>query len=538
MKYLVILSLLIANTLWAAPLNETQKLSDFNQLVYSMESGYGPLKYKTTKGMDLNVLKVAYVEKIKATKTNAEFYYLLKQFISEFHDGHFRSQLPTDLKAEIPVMADLVEGKVLIDTIDRKELSEKDFPFTRGDEIITINGKPVAETLAQLGSYIGTGFSQTEKRKATTLLFVRAAALVPVPTEKTIKVGIRHGLTGSVDEVELTWKVTGTAFDEKLENFIEYSPAPSKLKMTDLYVPSELNASPWRTEKSYACSGKTRIVIPKDATKIIEEPFVAYYHPTTFGNVGYLRIPHYYWKKDEYTELQNEKYMRQIFRQYEYVIKVLEQNTVGLIIDQDHNCGGSVEYLEDMVSLFMDKPFKALQFQFLATKGFYNELKGYEKEIMDKTVEREALNEVMKLVRVSWEKGDYLTPMTSFRGSNLVNPNPIRYSKPIIMLIDEMSGSGGDAFPSMMKGFGRAKLLGTRTMGLGGHVVTIPELNYSNLKVSMTKSLFFRPDGVEVENNGAVPDINYTPTREDFMNEYRDYQKFYLEKLAELINAK
>lgn len=536
MRLLVLFCLLFTQGAYSTSLNESQKLSDFNQLVYSVESGYGPLKYKSQIGIDLNALKLKYTDKIKESKSNAEFYYLLKQFISEFHDGHFRSQLPTDLVAEVPVMTDYIEGKVLIDTIDREKLSEKDFPFKKGDEIVTVNGKPVADEINNLSSYMGSGFSLTEKRRAAMFIFYRPAKTVPVPVEKTIKVGIRHGMTNNIEDVELTWKVTGSYFDEKIEN--SFLPLASKYKMTDLYVDPELSASPWRAEKSYSCSGKTRIAVPKGATKIIDEPFVAYYHSTPLGNIGYLRIPHYYWKKDEYNELQNENFANKVFDQYEYAIKKLEENTVGLVIDQDHNCGGSVSWLERIVSLFVDKPFKPLQFKFMASKSFYLEIKNYEKQVTPNTFEELAFKELLSLVKTSWERGDFLTPMSSFRGSALVSPHHIRYSKPILVLIDEMSGSGGDAFPSMMKGFGRAKLLGTRTMGLGGHVTPIPDLNYSGLKISMTKSLFYRPDGIEVENNGAVPDYTYSPTREDFMNDYRDYQKYYLEKLSEIISSK
>ena len=51
----------------------------------------------------------------------------------------------------------------------------------------------------------------------------------------------------------------------------------------------------------------------------------------------------------------------------------------------------------------------------------------------------------------------------------------------------------------------------------------------------MTKSLFYRPDEVAVENNGAAPDIPYTITRDDFMYGYKNYQTFYLSKLLEMI---
>ena len=87
----------------------------------------------------------------------------------------------------------------------------------------------------------------------------------------------------------------------------------------------------------------------------------------------------------------------------------------------------------------------------------------------------------------------------------------------------------------MMQGLGRAKLLGTRTMGAGGHVISLPPLANSQLKVRMTKSLFYHPNNIAIENNGASPDIKYTHTRADFMYGYKEYQKFYTEKILEEI---
>jgi C-terminal processing protease CtpA/Prc len=88
-----------------------------------------------------------------------------------------------------------------------------------------------------------------------------------------------------------------------------------------------------------------------------------------------------------------------------------------------------------------------------------------------------------------------------------------------------------------MQGHGRAKVIGSRTMGLGGHVVQVPALYNSGLSLRMTKSLFYRPNGTPIENNGVEPDVPYAPTEEDFMNGYRDYQKFYLNELFKMIEA-
>ncbi|MBI2974256.1 MAG: hypothetical protein HYY43_01520 [Deltaproteobacteria bacterium] len=125
--------------------------------------------------------------------------------------------------------------------------------------------------------------------------------------------------------------------------------------------------------------------------------------------------------------------------------------------------------------------------------------------------------------------------MTSFHGSRKLEGLGV-YTKPVIILIDYFAGSGGDAFPAMMQGLGRAKLLGTTTMGLGGNVIQMPPLFYSQLGTRMTQSLFFRPDGTPVENRGAEPDIPYEITIEDFVNGFADYQKFYTDELLKLID--
>lgn len=412
-------------------------------------------------------------------------------------------------------------------------MAEKDFPFAKGDEIVTVNGEPTASYLARMASYLGSGYGPTELRRAAQTVFFRPATLIPVPNEKTLKVTIRRGTTDSIETAELEWKLTGSAIDEKMP-LLEMN---STRKFYDLTSPSDFAGTP-RVEKSYKCSGSTRIAIPQNAVKLIEKPFIAYYYATPIGNVGYLRIPHYSWREPGKSDLENKEVEDRVFAQYEYAIKKLEENTVGLIIDQDHNCGGSVFFLERMVGLFMDKPFKPLAFRLLASKAQYLEIKEWQTEFPENSEMREAYKEILDIVKTDWQKGEFLTRPTTLRGSLSVAPNFVHYTKPILMLIDEMSGSGGDAFPSFMQGYGRAKLLGTRTMGAGGHVVATPPLNYSGLTIEMTKSLFYRPDGVEVENNGAVPDYPYTPTREDFLYEYRNYQKYYLEKLAEMVAKK
>lgn len=511
----------VANS--ANTLTQEQKLSDLDQMVSMVKSGYGPLKFKKDQlNIDVDILRAVYAQQIADTKTNAEFYYKLMNFIAEFHDGHFRATIETDLKASVPFDTDLVDGKVLIGEINRELLKEADFKFEKGDEVVAVNGVAIEEVLNHLQSYRGLGFSQSERRYAAMAVTVRDGKRMPVPSGEVI-FKIRRGTSSTIQEAKLTWKVEGTALDEidtpAHLRALRRTRTPASLNYDELSTFALMNEvkNP-QTERTFRCSGTSRVAMPEGATSIMKEPFVAYYYPTDKGNFGYLRIPHYSPEDGNYDKR---------FAQYEYAVSQLEKNTVGLIIDQDHNCGGSVEYLHRLVSLLMPTQFQPMQFQLLANKQEYLRFNQWVNEAAENTIEREEVTRVRDLIKTAWLGGEFMTPMTSISGETVRLPNAIHYTKPIVILIDEMSGSGGDAFPSMMKGFGRAKLVGTRTMGLGGHVVKQPALFYSQITPEMTKSLFYRPDGVPVENNGAVPDFDYTITRDDFTYGYNDYRAFY-----------
>lgn len=530
----------------ARPLTVEEKLRDLEQIVSMMKSGYGPLEYKKTAfGIDIDRLRADYYLKIQDTTNNLEFYYLLNQFIAEFKDSHYSGRLPTDHRATLGFTTDLVQGKVLIDTIDRKKLPEADFPYQKGDELAAVNGVPTADLIATLSKYIGMGNPDSTRRAAAMAIATRSGSRFPVPAgEVTLEIinqaGDRNTKTSS-------WFTSGEVLDEDTvleardlvpghEDLESSLLKPHKFKLSSREIMTDFIAD-FAAESSFQCSGKTRTKIPDGATVIMESPFVAYYHdlPGQPGvKVGYLRIPHY---APDFEDNGPDAYDTR-FAQYEYAVSVLEQNTQGLIIDQDHNCGGSVFYLEQMAGLFAADTYPQLQFEFLATKKEYMEFKQWLDEVPQNTLDYHHLKSTVDLLKETWLNGrSFLTTKTGLRGGKTFAPHVVRYTKPILMLIDELSGSGGDAFPSLLQGIGRAKLMGKRTMGAGGHVTPEPALFFSNIAVNMTKSLFYRPDGVPVENNGAEPDFVYEPTKNDFVNGYVDYQRIYLAKIAEMIGA-
>lgn len=519
----------------AALLTLDEKLNDFNTLNASIDSGYGPLLYKQqNKILDLSHLRAEYSAKIKNSKTNEEFYYLMVQYVAAYHDGHFGLSVPTDYAAYLPIPTELVDGKILISEINRDQLSKDKFPPEKGDEVLTVDGRPVMDVVADLQTYVGSGYSLTEQRIASWMVFSRPGNRMPVPEGK-VKFSVRRGTSQIIENYEFDWLHKGEKLVEVLEpksNLMRVLNKPFVRPYDDLSIKMfNINDPNPSLDRKYMCSGSTRIDIPKDATIIMKTPIVAYYYPTAKGNIGYLRIPEYMAFNQSY---QSEFELR--FKQYEFAVSVLEKNTVGLIIDQDHNCGGSVTFLESLLGLFMSESYAPMQFELRANKEEYLGLASALKTMNENTLEYFDVKALVELLKNSWLKGDYLTPKTSITGVKTLYPNQVHYTKPIIVLIDELAGSGGDAFPSMMKGMGRAKLLGTRTSGLGGHVTELPNLPNSQLAIRMTKSLFYRPDGVAVENNGAEPDYQYTHSRDDFMFGYREYRKFYTDKMLELLN--
>ncbi len=521
--------LLMSMGAFAKGLTTEQKVLDFQQLIGQVKSNYGPLDYKIKiQHIDVDALQKKYLADIEASKTDAEFYDLILRFNAEFHDSHFGLRIPSKRRATLGFSTDLVAGHVLISDVDRKTLPESQFPIQRGDEVLTFDGLPVIGVISDLSLQRGMGYAHTALRVGTMSLGSRSGTTFQIPTGSA-KVVVKALADGNIKTFDLPWIVTGKDFDFTLQSLPLFNnPAFSynQLSIKDLF--SDVLGP--QVEKSYMCSGASRIERPEGAVVISETPVVAYYYPTAKGNIGYLRIPHYMPLIG--TDATAED---QTFAMYEYLIGELEKNTVGLVIDQDHNCGGSVSLLHHILSLFVETPVQSTQFRLVASK----------ENILAINVELETMNplslvyiqaqDVLQRLQQSWNAGEFLTSKVSFEKGDLIYPNPTRYSKPVLMLIDELSGSGGDAFPSLMGGYKRAVLLGTRTMGAGGHVTEGAPLNFSQIKINMTRSLFYRPDGVEVENNGAVPHIPYEITPEDFNQHYVPYREFYTQKILDLI---
>jgi hypothetical protein len=126
-------------------------------------------------------------------------------------------------------------------------------------------------------------------------------------------------------------------------------------------------------------------------------------------------------------------------------------------------------------------------------------------------------------------------------------PAPTVYTKPLILLIDELSISAADIFPSMVQDNGRALLVGARSSGGGGSVSSWPTGFYSESISTNTNSLVVRkhaivtpeyPAAPYVENIGARPDVPLEyMTRENLLNGGRTYVNGFTQVMVNQIQA-
>lgn len=526
----ILLGIVLSSSLaFSKTLTKEQKLLDFQYLISHVKSSYGPLEYKTNMSIvNIDKLIKKFKTKITKTKTNGEYYYIIKEFVASFRDGHFSASIPTAERAVLPIITEWVDGHVLIQA---SRPIAGNVQLSPGDEILKVDNQSVKSVMKGLKKYIGSGSKQTETRWAAWLIAIRPGSFLPVPSgDVTLTVKLKS--SAKIVDVKLKWVVTGESLDEKdkfllpsnhFQNFFSnkkttFNPIDNLSVAEKIEPLGEAFA-----EVTYLCSAETRIALPAAATIIMKKPFVAYYYTTARGNVGYLRLPHYSFGPQSESVLDN----------YIYAISVLEKNTVALVIDQDHNCGGSVSFLGQIAGLFIKKPVENALFKLVANKAMYISLKKNIEQsnpnVLGFAIWKHFLNEVKQ----AWLAGDHLTPKISFQK---IYPNQeANYTKPIVVLTDELAGSGGDAFPALMQGYDRATIIGTQTSGLGGSVASIPNLPFSQISVRLTQTLFYHPNGQAIENNGVKPDIPYTITAEDFLGGYSQYRKFYTEKVLDIL---
>jgi len=135
------------------------------------------------------------------------------------------------------------------------------------------------------------------------------------------------------------------------------------------------------------------------------------------------------------------------------------------------------------------------------------------------------IQDYCNLVISEYQAGKQFSTAYYLWGVDKITPNPAHYTKPVVLLVNQLDFSGGDFFPAIMQDNKRVTVVGTRTAGAGGYVLeaTFPN-NFGLENVRFTGSLAERVNLNPIENLGVTPDVNLAMTVEDIRHGFKNYQ--------------
>lgn len=537
-----------------AGLSSEQRLADFNQLVNLVKRNYGPLRWKqTTINLDLAREEQEFRAKVANARTDGEFYRVLAQFLARLQDAHVSSMVPSNYKATLGFTIDYVEGKALIENVDRMRLPEILFPFKKGDQLLSVGGVAVEKIAQEIEKVTQTGSAASTKRISYARIASRKEASgLAVPKGVTTVSVLPKGASEPVT-VTATWILSGTPLLEldDLSGQLSSSELATastasavdgedllrqlkKLPAFNMALPQAVQEDLQRTGLGDLGAAKSMFTLPAGAKVYDDIAVTAAVYEVAGKKIGILRIPSY--SEEGLTEVLAAALQR------------MEKETDVLVLDQTNNPGGSVSQVSDIVGLFASRSYKDMDFEIrpsLAWVKQFQDINNQIAEMLAKNAQDMAANALKARfdyleaeMRESIQERRFLTKPVSLNmvGTfGMIQPSPaVTYTKPVLLLINELDFSGGDAFPALMKDNGRVTTFGTATTGAGGNVKEYGPLANSFFKFNLTESLMVRPNGEYVENRGIKADIEYAMTEDDFNNGYRNYVKRFTEEALKL----
>lgn len=532
-----------------------QRLFDFEHVASQYAKFYAPYEWKKELlGFDLyNV--APWLDRVRNAQSDLEYYEIAAEYVASLKDTHSAYYLPSNFVASIGIRVDIFDGKFLIEAVNRAQFPAARYPFTTGDEIVSIDGKTPDELVAWMSKYVAFANERATRRYAADNLFFRAQQILPRAHEigDTARVVIRRQ-SGDVETYDLPWTKRGVPITETSRT---PSPFSSRAKAATASRPGLAELLD-RYQRRQAPDHVTRLlglgsrapffVLPANFQRRLGSQNSHFHFSGTYAaegkRIGYLRIPSFT-PPDEfsaYIELINE-------------IDYLQRNTDGLVVDVTRNPGGSC-YGEMVANLLIPRVFRgvtdevrpsrsdliAFEFALAATPP-----PGLEQWQIDL-----AKSIYQQLSTAYSENRGRTGPLALCNLSQDVQPLTLRdgsvfaYSKPLILLIDEFSISMGDYFARMLSDAKRGPLFGYRTNGAGGAVTGFDGGYYSEGFATVTLSLGVRQQPVQqpgypstayFENVGIWPDIPYdVMTAENLRTGYAPYVQAFTRAILDEIN--
>jgi hypothetical protein len=564
MKRLLSIAMIFAacGGLKAQNLTPAQKDSDFRYLASLYSTYYAGTDWKKQL-FNFDALSIKpWLDRAAATKTDLDFYDLMVEYVASLHDTHDTFTLPSDFVARLGFTTDLYDGVLLIDSLNRTLLPAGQYPFTIGDEFVSLDGVAAADLLTAFAKYAGGGHANplSEKRIAAARITIRAQSLMPHATDvlgKSATVVIRRQ-NGTLETYTIPWSSTGTPLEVGPTPTPKFTARVAKRDQDDQpdYMTELVNAQ-WSgfdipDEGLNGLNGygaRNPIFINGLAnfafTRRLGGNANDFFYSGTFKfaelTIGYIRIPNY-------APPSTTTATTQLAQEIAY----MNANTDGLVIDEMRNTGGLLCFGETVATLLINQPFRATGFRlrpyWTRILGFYNSLVAAESANAPQAIVDQYQMLLDAMVSAN-QQGMLTTDSLPLCTSSLLrSPAPNAYTKPEIFIVDEFSTSTADSVAGMMQDSGRAVLLGKRTMGAGGNNTSFDAGPYTEGITGMTLALQVRPRARaesgypytdNIENVGVWPQIpvDYM-TKDNLLQNGTPFISAFLNHMAAEIRAR
>lgn len=531
--------LLCAGTAADAQLSTDQKLMDFQILAANFAKRYAPYEWKRAIfGVDALNIK-PFLDRVAASRDDLEFYDICYDYVAQFHDAHVGLFMSSNFEASLGFTTDVYDDKVVIDSISRSVLPAREYPFEVGDELVSLDGKSAGELLQAFSKYAEASNARATRRFAAGMIPRRGQAFMPSAGklgEKAVLVVRRRN--GALETYEIPWQKWGVPLTS--EGPVPSPKAVRRQSVVDLRADGDpdyfaglrpLMYAGVRVNQAATTSvGALRptFALPDKFQTRLGRPYIDYFFSGTYPaggkTIGYIRIPDF--EPDD---------PGAALAQFEREITYMQANSDGLVIDVMNNPGGYIDVTTEILRRVIPRPFRTLGFELRATAEvvqMFSDACEYADLLGAEPWQVAQCNAMLDEVRSAYGENRGRTgplPLDFlFVGSRGVpdsldmvpaadrNGRITGYSKPIVVLTNELSFSGADAFAAVMQDNEAGLLFGTRTAGAGGNTAAYAAGVYSETTVNLTRGLMVRKNTViapdfpatsYIENVGVRPDV-------------------------------
>ena len=536
-------------------MTEDEAAEDLEQIFSYVRTLYGPYEFKEARyGYSIADLEDEARARLMDAPGDGGFYETAHWFLAKLDDGHVGLRTARNGNPVLGYVSGLtlqpVDGKALVAELDDPSLADLGIAF--GDEVTAIDGVAPEELLGKFRELASMGNDVSNQHLVDALLNRPSYASSLLPTSPTVHLDLRRA-DGSEYSADLIWRVVA-------ESQVDFASAPeqgSVLRRGSFKATSPLDGvASGRTPLTALGETAPFFVTPSAEALFDIQPVQPSEEMSAAYGLDPAALPDIYSALLSYSgktflllrqstyDVEDPEarlaYFRAVMDQYDGFVD-------GLLLDQTHNPGGSIYYAEQFVRLFTTQPVHNLVEAINTDRAWINSFRDSAR-VIDPSLQSD-LSRSYELraaeVEAAYDAGESLSEPFPLMLDDFLQPDDYYvWTKPMLVLIDELAGSCGDMVPALLKENGVAPLFGQRTMGLGGNVEPVGVLTHSQAELRLTRALgaVHRDDGVYaaedfLENRGVSPDVEHIIDVDDYRVGFVDYLAHASEVLAAQIDS-